>query len=373
MRRSLRRLVPLALLAALVLPAAAPGDEREEALEEIRGEIARLQSRLARVQRERASIANEVEATRIELQLQEQRVAEAVAAQELAAQRVTTLEDRIVELEDSLARVKEDLHGRLAALYRLGRAGYLRLILSLEDGGGALPAIRQLRFLARRDGQILERYLDARVQLDVEQEALEKERHRVAAWVAQEEGRRRELAELERRQAVLLARLERERTSLQSRASELEDKERKLANFVAFLYGRNPTPLSGTPIQEFQGVLDWPVRGAVTEGFGPRSDPRYGTRVPHNGIQIAAPRGSAVKAVFPGKVLYAQPFKGYGPTVIVHHPGRVFTLYAGLADVRVGVGHVVTLGQTVGAAADHLYFEIRIENRPVDPREWLRN
>ena len=94
--------------------------------------------------------------------------------------------------------------------------------------------------------------------------------------------------------------------------------------------------------------------------------------MPHNGVDLAARHGRQVKAVFPGKVLYAAPFQGYGKTVIVQHPGRVFTLYAGLSSMRVGKEDMVSLGDTVGLASDKLYFEIRVENRPEDPLNWLR-
>jgi murein hydrolase activator len=110
----------------------------------------------------------------------------------------------------------------------------------------------------------------------------------------------------------------------------------------------------------------------VTAGFGPRRDPRYQTLVPHNGIDIATTAGAEVRAVYPGRVLFASPFRGYGPTVVLHHPGRVFTLYAGLASLRVGRDAMVSLNDVVGMAADSLYFEIRVDNRPENPLEWLR-
>jgi septal ring factor EnvC (AmiA/AmiB activator) len=95
--------------------------------------------------------------------------------------------------------------------------------------------------------------------------------------------------------------------------------------------------------------------------------------VPHNGIEIAPEgRPAPVRAVYPGKVLYAAPFEGYGPTVVMHHAGRVFTLYAGLAELRVRQGDVLELGDPVGTAAGRLYFELRSENRPEDPVGWLR-
>ncbi len=122
----------------------------------------------------------------------------------------------------------------------------------------------------------------------------------------------------------------------------------------------------------FRGVLDWPVKGKVTERFGPRLDPRYRTQVPHNGVDLATAPGADVHVVFPGKVLFAAPFEGYGPTVVVVHPGRVFTLYAGLQEIRVAKEGMVSLGDVVGLASDKLYFEIRVENHPDDPLSWLR-
>ncbi|MGE5233259.1 MAG: murein hydrolase activator EnvC family protein, partial [Acidobacteriota bacterium] len=143
-------------------------------------------------------------------------------------------------------------------------------------------------------------------------------------------------------------------------------------DFLDLLYGRNPA-IQGKPLASFRGVLDWPLRGRVVRGFGVQLDPRYGTKVPHNGIDIApAEPGDEVRAIYPGKVLFAAPFPGYGVTVVVHHAGRAFTLYGGLASARVAKDDVVSLGAPVGSAGDLVYFEIRVENHPEDPLTWLR-
>ncbi len=95
--------------------------------------------------------------------------------------------------------------------------------------------------------------------------------------------------------------------------------------------------------------------------------------VPHNGIDIAVGGdGREIRAVFPGEVLFASQFEGYGQMVVVHHPGRVFTLYSGLSSISVTKGDVLPLGTVVGSAADQVYFEIRLENQAEDPLLWLR-
>jgi septal ring factor EnvC (AmiA/AmiB activator) len=365
-------LITCVVMATWVPSVSARPDERQETLERIRGEIARLQAKLTKVQQEASSLAGEYEQTRIELELQERRVAESKAAQEVARDRVVGLEERVLKLEDSLSRVRSDLRDRLGALYRLGRGGYLRLVLSLQNSRQALPALRQLRYFARRDGKALDRFIETKARLAVEEQELAAERQRVEGWVREEEERRSELATIESRQSRLLARLQTEQKSLQSESDDLADKERKLANFLAFLYGRNQGPQTGAPIQSFRGVLDWPVRATISVPFGQRVDPRYKTRTPHNGLEFDTASGDDVKAVYAGKVLFAAPFNGYGPTVIISHPDKAFSLYAGLGSLQVGVGDVISLGQVVGRSAESLYFEIRVQNRPEDPRLWLR-
>jgi murein hydrolase activator len=369
-------ILALALAATSAVAQTAPGAraaDRQAELERLRGEIARLQAQVSRVQQRARTLEAQLEETRLQLEIQGRRVAEAEAAKALAEARVELLEQRVVELEGAVREVRRELQRRLETLYRLGRLGYLRLLLTVRADESALPVIRQLRFLARRDGEALERFADARARLAAEQQRLEAERGRVEAWVAQEDERRARLEEMRREQTQLLARAERQRRDLEVRAEALVDQERRLSSLVDFLYGRIPGPLSGTPIQDFQGVLDWPAPGRLITGFGPRTDPRYRTRVPHNGLELATEVGSEVRAVYPGRVVFSAPFGGYGTTVIVHHPGRVFTLYARLARADVGEEDVVSLGQAVGTAGDRLYFEIRVENRPVDPHLWLRD
>ena len=236
------------------------------------------------------------------------------------------------------------------------------------------PFARAVEELAHgdRDGGLLADYEDAYAELGFKRDELSGRDEEVRLWLEKEQSRAEQLERLERRQSRILAQLERQDRTLSLQTAELVDKERKLANLLDFLYGRAGAPLSGTPVQSFRGVLDWPVQGQVVQGFGMRLDPRYKTRVPHNGLDLKTQSGSKVRAVFPGRILFAAPFQGYGLTVVVHHPGRVFTLYAGLQDLKIRQDDLVSLGQVIGLSTGKLYFEIREENQPVDPVQWLR-
>lgn len=365
-------LAGLLALAALPLWLRAEPPSREKELAAIRAEISRLETRLARVKQEQSGLQGEIAKTDLELKLQESRLSEATAARKLAVDEEAAGERRVAQLSADLETARKELGRRLVGLYSLGRQGYLRLFLSLKPDSRLLPSVRLMRYLARRDRESIDRVTEARASLAGERDRLAARRAEIETWLGQEQARRRDLVRLRARQADLLAQAKREGQALEAQAGELAEKERKLSAFLDLLYGKAPEALAGKPMQDFRGVLDWPVHGKVTAGFGPLLDPRYHTRVPHNGVDIETVPKSEVRAVFPGKVLFAAPFEGYGTTVVVHHAGRVLTLYAGLSSCQVNQEDMVTLGQVVGSASDRLYFEIRVENRPENPLHWLR-
>jgi murein DD-endopeptidase MepM/ murein hydrolase activator NlpD len=116
----------------------------------------------------------------------------------------------------------------------------------------------------------------------------------------------------------------------------------------------------------------WPVSGAVTSGFGWR----WGRM--HEGIDIAAPSGTPIRAAAAGTVIYSGWMSGYGNLVVVDHGGGLATAYAHMSSIAAGSGSGVVQGQTLGYVGctghcfgDHLHFEVRQNGSPVDPMGYL--
>ena len=362
-------LAALFSFAADAPPAAQP--ESEELLA-IRTEIGRLEAELAALGTRTTDLEGKLAAVDVELALVERRVAEAAAARRLAASELAAAEAAVVRQDEELKRTRRDLARRVAGLYRLGRQGYLRFLLSAEAGSDLVSSIRLVRFLATRDRQAIAQYQTVRAELAGRRDEVKVRTEEVARWVAREAERKGELTALRRSQADLLAETRRDRVEVASRAVDLATLERRLSNLVAGVVRDAGPPLSGVRIQEFRGALEWPIRGRVSAPFGPIADPRYGTMVPHHGIDLETGPGAEIRAVYPGKVLYAEVLDGYGPTVIVQHAGRAFSLYAGLSSLKVERGDMVSLSEALGRASERLYFEIRVDNRPENPLNWLR-
>lgn len=118
----------------------------------------------------------------------------------------------------------------------------------------------------------------------------------------------------------------------------------------------------------------WPVVGTISSYFG-----RRGNR-PHEGIDIAADRGTPILSARAGHVIYSgNGIRGYGNLVIVRHADNFTTVYAHLNKIQVRRGQYVRGGQRVGtcgrtgrASGYHLHFEIRNNRVPVNPLLYLR-
>ena len=135
-----------------------------------------------------------------------------------------------------------------------------------------------------------------------------------------------------------------------------------------------PQNLSPKNTLQFDGKLKLPAVGKVSSRYGLRHDPIDGRLRHHNGIDIAMPEGSHVKAAREGKVVFSGLLFGYGNTVIVDHGNGLTSLYAHNSLNLVKTGDVVDKnsilslsGSSGRSTGPHLHFEVRKDGVPVDP------
>lgn len=143
--------------------------------------------------------------------------------------------------------------------------------------------------------------------------------------------------------------------------------ERELHMYEGFLRQHGMTPSI------------WPVMGKLESGVGGRRNPFSGRGYEyHEGLDIDAGYGAPVQVAATGKVIIAGWQRGYGNVIYVDHGGGLSTRYGHLSGIGVSVGQFVMRGQTIGlvgstgrSTGPHLHYEVRINNQPVDPRQYL--
>jgi septal ring factor EnvC (AmiA/AmiB activator) len=346
-------------------------------------QAARAAQRIQALQREADQLAAEARTVygdlrRLELarQIKSEEVAQADARLvELATAREAAAA-RLRELESARTARTPGVAARLAEIYKRGRAGYLPMLLASDD-------IRAIGRMTRGVAAVAE--LD-RVRIDDHRRAIADERAALdalnrnnAALVEQQAGAVKARVALDAAVAArnrLIEDLDRRRDLAAQFVGELQNAQVALQRTVASLGKDAMVPV--LPLPAFRGDLDWPVTGPVVSPFGRATSGRFGTAVARNGVEISAKENTAARAVHEGTVAYAAPFTGFGTLVIVDHGAGAYSLYGHLSQALVTKGTVVKRGSNVGevgltpTGVAALYFELRIDGRPVDPVQWLR-
>ncbi|HVO50361.1 MAG TPA: peptidoglycan DD-metalloendopeptidase family protein [Thermoanaerobaculia bacterium] len=363
-------------------PAASLGvEERKSELAELRRRLAELKTRFETSRRREADLKGQLETAELDLQIQtgERRVLDLRKAEaEREAARAGTDRDAARRNADEC---RSDLATRMAALYRLGRLGYLRPLAAADSASSFLDGLRLLTHLARRDASLLARDEEAAATLTAREEEFAARKRDLADLLA--ESRRKEvaLASARARKATLLAQVHETARVEEKQVSTLEDKSERLAGLLDLLEGRGRALAPGAAsIRKYRGALDWPLKGKVAVPFGRIANPKFPkTFLRSSGWTLEAPTGAPVHAIFSGEVVYAQWLKGYGNLVVVDHGDGVFTLYGRLATGTIGRGEHVGIGDRIGLLGESpedepagLYFEIRDNRTSADPANWLR-
>jgi murein DD-endopeptidase MepM/ murein hydrolase activator NlpD len=200
-----------------------------------------------------------------------------------------------------------------------------------------------------------------------------------------------------------------ELNELNNRVEAVEDTSRRLAEKSGVVHAEISSPGSGGPalpldtealalleakmnqleknMRAYEEILRqrgytptiWPVDGKLESGFGGRRNPFGGSSYEfHSGQDIDAPMGAAVIAGASGKVTFAGWQSGYGQLVVIDHGGGLTTRYGHLSHIDVAEGQVVSaadflgrVGSTGRSTGPHLHYEVRINDEPVNPLQYL--
>ena len=284
--------------------------------------------------------------------------------------------------EATLERERDALAGQLRVAYRNGPDETLRLLLAGESPADGQRLLGWYGYFSRARARQLQR-IDAQIahigeldaSLAAEQLALEQLRA----------GRQKQLGALEQGRAARQAALQTLQQEAESRSAQLARLRGQQANLERLLRelarAARPAAPAGTPdnstaFGRLRGQLAWPAAGRLLARFGEQR----ATGVNWDGVVVGAERGSPVRAVAAGRVLYADWLPGMGLLAIIDHGEGYFSLYGYNEQLRRAAGDSVAAGEVIGAVGDtggrpepQLYFELRRSGKPLNPAPWFRD
>jgi murein DD-endopeptidase MepM/ murein hydrolase activator NlpD len=320
----------------------------EERLDQLAGEVATLRNREAIVV---------AELRRVQARLNREKV-------------------RLDQLKAQLRRSLNVLRNRLVGIYRSGDPDLVTVMLESDGFDDLISRYEYLRRIEEQDSDIVGRVRTLRNGTRLTVERVTADRDEIAAKKAELERTR---AQLEAREAELDSVRDQKATALDQVESNIDRLEGDIGDIQgriqAQIQAATETPVAPLPAGPVQGGSSgfiWPVNGTVSSPFGWR----WGRM--HEGVDIAVPAGTPIRAAKAGNVILATYTSGYGNYTCIDHGGGLSTCYAHQSSYATSVGDSVAQGEVIGYVGctgscfgDHLHFEGRIDGAATDPLGYL--
>ncbi|MDA8129447.1 MAG: peptidoglycan DD-metalloendopeptidase family protein [Betaproteobacteria bacterium] len=407
----------LFVVLALCGPVCASANQAERK----RSELDALKQRLQALQQEFRSTQTHRQEAADELRQSERAISSSLRElRQLDGERQRTesdLQALTQQADATSARVREQqarLAQSLKGAYLRGQGDALKLILNGADPNQTARDLRYLARLSRAQQAMIETLRADLAHLSaLQQQAAEKTTELAHLRTAHEAEQKKLLADKQARQQVLqklsakiqqqqheissLKRNERSLTRLVERLNRLmaqrAEREAARARAARQAQRKHETPPSGSgslgmntqtpvpfrssePFSRLKGSLHLPVAGELMNRFGA---PREGGGLSWKGLFIRAARGTAVKAIAAGQVVFAEWLRGFGNLIIIDHGDGYMSLYSNNESLYKQVGERVQPGDTIAAVGNSggqpdtgLYFEMRHQSRPVNPLDWVK-
>ena len=369
----------IGVLVTVMLGAQAPSDPAR-----VQSPAQRAAERIRSLQRESDALAVQEKTLLVELRTLE--VERQLKTAQLAAVE-RTVKDTQGRLAATVARTtalrgaadtqRPVVEARLVDLYKMGRAGYWKLLLDVDDLQAIGRAYRTAAAMNQIDRERItehQRTLDA---LAAERQSLEAQAKNLSRLQAEAVSARAAIERAVSARTKLVESIDARRDLNAQLTGELEAAQQRLQGTVAQLGGARATP-AALPLRPFKGELPWPAAGIVTSRFGRQKPTATGLGLARTGIDLSLSEGQVVRTVHEGVVAYADQFTGYGNLVIVDHGDGAYSLYGYLDSMDVVRGDHLDAQAPLGASGRNpggnpaLYFELRVDGAAVDPLQWLK-
>lgn len=300
--------------------------------------------------------------------------------------RVTELRERIQDqseeiehLQTQLQIAQRHLEERLIELYQSDETDSFGILLQIKSLGDLIDELEYFDTIGRQDQALTAQISRLRGETKVAREQtrltkaeVAKETEVLAVKTAEQTAARDEL--VAQQNALAAARANRQsvlagvRTSRANAEEAVDDLQAESAALAKQIRGSSGG--SSGDGSSSSGFI-WPVNGVITSGFGWR----WGRM--HEGVDIAAPTGTSIRAAASGTVIFAGWMGGYGNLTIIDHGNGLATAYGHQSAIYVGGGSVSqgtvigAVGSTGNSTGPHLHFEVRVNGSAVDPMGYL--
>jgi len=354
-------------------------EEAQQELEALRDRIETVRERLQADRGERSGLEQRVEALDREIAVQAAEIRRLERRQAGVREEIRRLDERKRALREQMAAQRERVAELAYSSYVMGRQSQLKLFLNQQNPAVINRMLGYHDYIVAARARTIERINGWAAEIDALSEEQQARRAELQTLVAERRAEQEALESRRGERAEALAALNERIVSAEDRLTRLKENESRLQEVIeeidAYLASRPAGGATKGAFREMKGRLRLPVAAPIDAGFGESRS----TGVRWDGIMFRPDGGAEVRAVFEGRVVFADWLRGFGLLLIIDHGDGYMSLYSHNESLfkqvgdRVETGEVIaTVGTSGGLDRPGLYFEIRDDGEPQNPLSWCR-
>jgi len=291
--------------------------------------------------------------------------------------KLLSIEPRLKKTEQKIKIQQSILAARLRSIYKNGPLFPLQIMFSSNDINGLFRNIKYMNLIAEKDADLLQNYKSKYIEFKKNKMSLYAVRAKLISLEKKAKSKKNEIIRVRNEKSKILKNIKKKKYVYRKVKEELLDASMNLNKLIDKLLVKIISG-EGLDISDKKGRLNMPINGKILNKFGKKRVKEYDSYIVYNGINVRAPKGSPVKAVFDGTVLYTGELEGYGNLIIIGHGKEFHTLYGHLNLIKVAANSVIKRGEVIGLSGDSgslegetLYFELRQNGKPIEPNPWF--
>jgi septal ring factor EnvC (AmiA/AmiB activator) len=350
---------------------------KERELEEVRERISELKKSMDHRAATRDQLTGQLQEAEILISETRIQLKELARRKAYSVKRKANLDAQLITREAELDEESKELAEQVRAAYMSGSQEKIKLLLNQRNPATLGRLMAYYGYLNDYRAENIEIVTVAIRELASLRSQIAAEQARLADLAKMRYAELTELNTAQARRQQLLENLQDKLVDEGQQVERLAAQERDLSRLIAELTSiLSDYPISSEePFTEHRGRLTWPVAGKLVHDFG---QPRVGGQLKWNGVVLEASRGSEVRSVYHGRVVFADWLAGLGLLVIVNHGENYMTLYGYNETILKTTGDwvapgdvIATVGDSGGQARAGLYFEVRHGTKPLSPGRWV--
>ena len=372
--------ITLAIALSWAPPLSADNNSEKRAqLKALKSRISALQSELNSKREQRGSAQKALREVETQLGELQRKLRDTNAAIGQQQQQLQSLNQRKLSLRDQQRKQQGLIEQQILAAYQLGQEKKLKMLLNQESPDKLSRTLVYYDYFNKARNEQIQSYLGTIKELDTLAPAIEQKAAELNASRDRLNEQKSVLASKQAEREQTLAALDKQIGSRDQNLKAMQAEQDDLLKLLSAIeeeVANISLPESYSPFSTRRGKMSWPATGKHLNRFGSN---RGDSSLTWNGIEIAANRGSEVKAIHHGRVVFADWLRGAGLLIILDHGDGYMSLYGHNESLLLETGDwvkagdaIATVGNSGGRQAASLYFEIRKNGQPTNPSRWCR-